>query len=127
MSRSSRSCRCYIASSSGPSKGLMNQTRRRSGPSCIGAVGWVAIAPATRSGLQGGYRSPAELLTDLRTVQESLLAAGAGRLARGELQHLIWQAQTFGFHLASLEIRQHSSIHRQVIAELLPGLQDDAA
>ena len=39
-------------------------------------------------------------MADLRLVQASLAAAGAARQAYGELQHLIWQAETFGFHLA---------------------------
>ncbi|HLY35451.1 MAG TPA: phosphoenolpyruvate carboxylase, partial [Candidatus Limnocylindria bacterium] len=64
---------------------------------------------ATLRGLAGSYRSPAQLLADLRLLQSSLAAAGADRLAYGELQHLVWQAETFGLHLAELEIRQHSS------------------
>ena len=39
----------------------------------------------------------------------SLAEAGADRQAYGELQHLIWQVETFGFHLAELEVRQHSA------------------
>ncbi len=46
------------------------------------------------------YGGPAEFIADLRLVQSSLAAAGAVRQAYGELQHLIWQAETFGFHLA---------------------------
>ena len=64
------------------------------------------------------YRSANDLLDDLRTVRDSLAAAGAARLATGEVQHLIWQAETFGFHLAELEIRQHSKVHEQALAEL---------
>jgi phosphoenolpyruvate carboxylase len=64
------------------------------------------------------YPGPAEFLADLRTVQESLTAAGAVQQARGELQHLIWQAETFGFHLAGLEVRQHSEVHARALAEL---------
>lgn len=60
----------------------------------------------------------AGLLADLRTVQSSLAAAGAVRLAYGELQHLIWQAETFGVHLAELEVRQHSLIHAHALAEV---------
>ena len=51
-------------------------------------------------------------------VQEALAAAGAGAQAFGELQRLIWQAETFGFHLASLEVRQHSEVHARALAEL---------
>jgi phosphoenolpyruvate carboxylase len=75
----------------------------------------------------GGYRDAGELLADLRLVQESLAAAGAGRVAYGELQRLAWQAETFGFHLASLEVRQHASVHAQALAELAPGAVGDAA
>jgi len=75
------------------------------------------------------YPGPADFLADLRTVQESLAAAGAGQQASGELQNLIWQAETFGFHLAGLEVRQHSEVHARVLRELRaagpPGL--DAA
>ena len=64
------------------------------------------------------YPGPADFVADLRIVQDSLAAAGARQQAYGELQHLIWQAETFGFHLAELEIRQHSAVHARVLAEL---------
>jgi len=64
------------------------------------------------------YRGPAEFLADLRVVQESLAAAGAAKQAFGELQHLIWQVETFGFHLAGLEVRQHSEVHARALSEL---------
>jgi len=67
------------------------------------------------------YPGPAEFLADLRTVQASLVAAGAVQQAHGELQHLIWQAETFGFHLAGLEVRQHSEVHARALAELRPA------
>src|SRR5438128_621795 len=60
---------------------------------------------ATRLGEKDlAYHTAAELLDDLRAVQDSLAAAGAPRLASGELPHLVWQAQTFGFHLDELEV-----------------------
>src|SRR6516164_3270763 len=64
------------------------------------------------------YGGPPEFLADLRLVQSALAAAGAARQAYGELQHLIWQAETFGFHLAGLEVRQHSKVHARALAEL---------
>lgn len=63
------------------------------------------------------YRTPAQLLADLRTLQDSLVAAGAPRQAYGHLQQLLWQVETFGFHLAELEVRQHSAVHAKVLAE----------
>jgi phosphoenolpyruvate carboxylase len=64
------------------------------------------------------YTCAAALVSDLRLVQGSLAAAGAPRQAYGELQHLVWQAQTFGFHLAELEVRQHSLVHAQALAAI---------
>ena len=69
------------------------------------------------------YGSASELLDDLRAVQDSLAGAGALRLAYGELQHVIWQAETFGFHLAELEVRQHSQVHARALAEVRSGAE----
>ena len=63
----------------------------------------------------------AAFLAGLRLVQESLAAAGAAQQAFGELQNLIWQAETFGFHAASLEVRQHSAVHGQALREIIGG------
>ena len=77
------------------------------------------------------YPGPAGFLADLRIVQESLAAAGAAKQAFGELQHLIWQVETFGFHLAGLEVRQHSEVHAPALAELRaagpPGAEHSGA
>ncbi|HET6910269.1 MAG TPA: phosphoenolpyruvate carboxylase [Mycobacteriales bacterium] len=71
-----------------------------------------------------GYRNPDDLLHDLRLLQDSLRSAGAARVADGEVQHLVWQVETFGFHLAELEVRQHSSVHAAALQDL--GLPLDA-
>src|SRR4051812_1925235 len=81
----------------------------------------------TRARLPGGYDGPENFVADLRLVQESLAQGGNHRLAFGELQHLLWQAETFGFHLASLEVRQHSDVHAEVLRELAPDAAGDAA
>ncbi len=76
---------------------------------------------ATRRGDDLAYASPDELLSDLRAVQDSLAAAGARRHAFGGVQHLIWQVETYGFHLTELEVRQHSQVHATALAELDAG------
>jgi phosphoenolpyruvate carboxylase len=73
---------------------------------------------ATRAGSQGGYEGPEAFLHDLDVLQRSLDAGGAPRLAWGELQHLRWQVETFGFHLAAMEVRQHSSVLQAARSEL---------
>ena len=67
------------------------------------------------------YAGCGAFLADLRLVQDSLAGAGAGRQAFGELQNLIWQAETFGFHAASLEVRQHSAVHERALREAEAG------
>jgi phosphoenolpyruvate carboxylase len=69
------------------------------------------------------YGAACELVDDLGCVRDSLAAAGASRLAHGEVQNLLWQAQTFGFHLAELEVRQHSSVHEQATPEVLDTME----
>jgi len=69
------------------------------------------------------YKSAAEFIAELRLLQRALAEAGADRQAYGELQHLIWQAETFGFHLAELEVRQHSAVHAAALRELRVGQQ----
>ncbi len=76
---------------------------------------------ATRVDQAGGYGAPEELLADLRAVQDSLAASGARRHAFGGIQHLIWQVETYGFHLTELEVRQHSQVHREALADIDTG------
>jgi phosphoenolpyruvate carboxylase len=79
----------------------------------------LGLADQPKPGL--AYPGPGEFIADLRLVQRELARAGAARQAFGELQHLLWQAETFGFHLAELEVRQHSAVHAQALRELASG------
>jgi phosphoenolpyruvate carboxylase len=77
---------------------------------------------ATRTrNLDLAYGAADDFIDDLRLLQSALAEAGAVRQAYGELQHLLWQAETFGFHLAGLEVRQHSRVHARALAELREG------
>lgn len=64
------------------------------------------------------YASSDDLLGDLRVVQRSLVDAGAPRAAYGPLQDLIWLVETFGFHLAEMEFRQHSLVHARALEDI---------
>ncbi len=78
-------------------------------------------AAVREGGADCGYAGPAELLADLRMIQDTLAGAGAGRLAWGEVQEFAWQVETFGFHLAELEVRQHSGVHERALGLLRAG------
>ncbi len=69
----------------------------------------------------GGYRDASVLDAELAVLQEALVADGLARVAWGELADLRWQVGTFGFHLASLEVRQHAAVHRATLAALQDG------
>ena len=83
-------------------------------------------AAARDSAAAIAYGSAAEFIAELRLLQRALAGAGARRQAYGELQHLIWQAETFGFHLAELEVRQHSAVHAAALANLRSGAPPSA-
>ncbi|MDP3250619.1 MAG: phosphoenolpyruvate carboxylase [Hydrogenophaga sp.] len=72
-----------------------------------------AVAP------QDPYTSADELLADLRTIEASLKAHHGEALARARLAPLIRAVQVFGFHLATVDLRQSSDKHEEVVAELL--------
>ena len=65
--------------------------------------------------LTGRYGSAAELDEELAEIQDALAADGLERVAWGEVQDFRWQVATFGFHLASLEVRQHAAVHRAAL------------
>jgi phosphoenolpyruvate carboxylase len=66
----------------------------------------------------GHYDSAADLDAELAELQAALVGDGLARVAWGEVAELRWQLATFGFHLASLEVRQHAAVHRASLAAL---------
>jgi phosphoenolpyruvate carboxylase len=73
----------------------------------------------TLEGKKPAYDGPADFLADLKLIQDSLLQNKEPRAARGVLQGLITEVETFGFHLARLDFRQHALRVRETVKELL--------
>ena len=67
------------------------------------------------------YESPDALKGDLDTLLASLIVHHGDAFAHGPLPDLIRAVDTFGFHLARLDMRQNSSVHARTVAELLKG------
>ena len=65
------------------------------------------------------YGEVAELSADLAVLHRSLTANGSPALARGRLRTLRRAVDVFGFHLASIDLRQNSDVHERTIGELL--------
>ena len=79
-----------------------------------------AVAP------QDPYAHAVELLADLRTIEASLVAHHGAALARARLHPLIRAVEVFGFHLATIDLRQSSDKHEEVVAELLATARIEA-
>ncbi len=75
------------------------------------------------------YTDPTQLQSDLITIHRSLLQHQGASFRRGPLPRLIRAVDVFGFHLATLDLRQNSAVHARVAAELLhtAGVIDDYA
>lgn len=76
-----------------------------------------------------GYRSACELADDVNLLNQATEGFPSNEYIARELS--IWQTQieTFGFHLARLDVRQNSSVYAEVVGELLlqrdPTLRPD--
>ncbi|MCC5949655.1 MAG: phosphoenolpyruvate carboxylase [Nitriliruptoraceae bacterium] len=77
----------------------------------------------------GTYTHAHEYVEDLRLLRESLHHARAGRIADGRVRDLQVQAEVFGFHLVTLDLRQHAKRHTAALAALFAryGQSDDYA
>ena len=88
-----------------------------------------AVAP------QNAYATAHEFLADLQIIDDSLSAYHGDMLAPQRLHPLMRAVQVFGFHLATVDLRQSSDKHEAVVQELLSvarlepaysALQEDA-
>jgi phosphoenolpyruvate carboxylase len=84
----------------------------------LGYVGWRLRSTRDDPGHRQGYRDAAAFAEDLRRVQQSLEANRGGRLAALLVDPLLRQVETFGFHLHTLDIRQHARVHARARDEL---------
>ncbi|HYE93771.1 MAG TPA: phosphoenolpyruvate carboxylase [Terriglobales bacterium] len=65
------------------------------------------------------YASAAEFAAELAVIEASLRRGGLGLLADGRLRRLRIAVAAFGFHLATVDLRQNSDVHEAVVDELL--------
>ncbi|WP_442939622.1 phosphoenolpyruvate carboxylase [Nocardia sp. CY41] len=96
------------------------------------ATASAALGEVPPNGLDAGarpYPTPQAVLDDLDAIDASLRSSGDGLLADDRLAALRHALETFGFHLQSLDMRQNSEVHEQVVAELLAwaGVHPDYA
>ena len=75
-----------------------------------------------RANSEAAYRNAEQFESDLLLLHGSLEANRGERLNRTYLRSLLRKVRTFGFHLHTLDIRQHARVHTQVLEELGPAL-----
>jgi phosphoenolpyruvate carboxylase len=81
-------------------------------------TGRVPLRPATVEAI--AYADAASLRADLQVLEDSLKSESRVRLnGGGALARLNRAVETFGFHLATLDLRQNADVHARVVAELL--------
>ncbi len=82
----------------------------------------VNVSPGTLAHLRHGesfYAKAEEFAADLTELRESLVEAGAGRLAESDVDPLLRALEVFGFHLACLDVRQNSAFHSRALSQLM--------
>ncbi len=65
------------------------------------------------------YTRPEELGADLLSLEQSLIDVGARRIAARDVRPVIRAVETFGFHLATLDVRQNSRFHDKALGQLM--------
>jgi phosphoenolpyruvate carboxylase len=91
----------------------------------LGHMGWRLRAARDQPGTPGSYADAASFAHDLRLLRDSLIAHRGERVADLLLEPLLRQVDTFGFHLHTLDIRQHARMHALAFDELNGPHSDD--
>lgn len=75
------------------------------------------------------YNGPGELLADLQIIDRALRATVGELVADDKLGTLMTAVATFGFHLSSLDLRQNSESHEEILSEIFAwaGVHNDYA
>lgn len=81
------------------------------------------ILDESTSGTPARYQTPQQLIEDLQIIDRSLRYHYADFVADTHIQKLIRQVELFGFHMAALDVRQHSKEHESAMAEILSHMQ----
>ncbi len=77
------------------------------------------LPPQRKNSVAEPYKKSQEFTKELEIIETSLTLNNSEFLAKGRLQNLITATKIFGFHLATIDLRQDSSVHEVCVAELL--------
>ena len=85
------------------------------------------LVTAADPGHPHAYPGPDTFSKDLHMIRSSLAGHDGERMARQLIDPLLRQVATFGFHLHTLDIRQHATVHSRAVRELAAGVTGDGA
>ena len=71
----------------------------------------------TYEGRPNHYESAEQFMRDIQLIAASLRANHGRHAGLFPVERLLCRALTFGFHLATLDVRQHAAVHRDVVAQ----------
>ena len=89
------------------------------------------IIDRIRATLEGGshsgeaYETPEGFVSDLNILDRAMRENGSKTIAMGRMRRILRAVDCFGFHLASLDMRQSSEVHGDTIAELFQAIDPD--
>jgi len=83
----------------------------------LGHMGWRLRAARDEPGAAGSYADARAFAHDLRLVRDSLTTNRGERVATLLLDPLLRQVETFGFHLYTLDVRQHARVHADALRD----------
>ena len=127
LARSSEALRRLADASPDQSPHRKDEPYRRALTGMYARLAATALAHGLRPPQRGAvgaataYASAKELARDLDVIDASLREGGNGILADGRLRTLRKAVDVFGFHMATLDLRQNSDVHEVVVDELMRG------
>ena len=78
---------------------------------------------ATYDGRTGQYERVEQLVEDLEIIVRSLEGHRGAFAGLFHVHRMLRRVRTFGFHLATLDVRQHASVHREIVGRALANLE----
>lgn len=83
----------------------------------LGYMGWRLRAARDEPRASGAYADAGSFRDDLRLIRDSLLTNRGARVVALLIDPLLQQVETFGFHLYTLDIRQHARVHAEALRD----------
>jgi phosphoenolpyruvate carboxylase len=74
---------------------------------------------ATYEGRSGHYERVEQLTGDLELIADSLAEHRGEYAGLFHVRRMLRRVRTFGFHLATLDVRQHADVHREIVGRAL--------